>query len=50
MAEIGLAAAMSGNVSNTYGNGNSNTVKHYYDKKSTTKGSTMSCKKKPGKK
>ena len=49
MAEVGLAAAMSG-VTNTYGNGDSNTVKHYYDKKSTTKGSTMACKKKPGKK
>ena len=50
MAEMGLAAAMSG-VSNTYGNGDSNTVKHYYDKKSITKGSNMACKtKKPGKK
>ena len=44
MAE-GLAASM------VYGNGSGNSVKHYYDKKSTTKGSTMACKTtKPGKK
>lgn len=51
MAEIGLAAAMS-SVSNMYGNGDSNTVKHYYDKQqSIKKGSAMACKtKKPGKK
>lgn len=44
MAE-GLAASM------VYGSGAGNTVKHYYDGKPKTKGSTMACKtKKPGKK
>lgn len=51
MAEMGLAAAMSGSM-NMYGNGNGNTVKHYYDKQqSSKKGSAMACKtKKPCKK
>lgn len=41
----GLAATM------VYGSGEGNTVKHYYDGKSKTKGSTVACKKtKPGKK
>jgi len=47
MSEMGLAAAMSG--VNMYGNGDGQSVKHYYDKKSM-KGSNMACKKKPGKK
>lgn len=47
MAEIGLAAAMSG----MYGKGEGQNVKHYYDKSSNKKGSVMACKtKKPGKK
>lgn len=52
MAEMGLAAAMSSVASNMYGNGDSNTIKHYYDKQqSSKKGSAMACKtKKPGKK
>lgn len=51
MAEMGLAAAMSGGM-NMYGNGDGNTVKHYYDKQQyNKKGSNMACKtKKPGKK